>query len=69
MHTIETKLRKHWNVAVTEAGREDDPTRLLLVIVTAARTRREAREVLDHVADAVAAHPRAAVLSQEIWEI
>ena len=62
--TILGKLRKHFNVAVADLtlnwdGLGDVAT---LGFATVGRTRREARDVLDRVADAVAAHPRAEIL-------
>ena len=62
------KLHRHFNVAVVELE-DHDRARARLAIVTIARTRREARERLGRVAAAVAAHPRAALLSQVITEV
>ncbi|MDR3632240.1 MAG: DUF503 domain-containing protein [Isosphaeraceae bacterium] len=62
------KLHRHFNVAVAEME-DHDPGHARLAVVTVARTRHEARERLERVAEAVAAHPRAALLSQVITEV
>ena len=69
MQAIMTKLHRHFNVSVAEADRDEDPSRATLVVAAVARNRRDARETLDRVADAVAAYPRADLLSQTITEI
>jgi uncharacterized protein YlxP (DUF503 family) len=68
MQAIMSKLHRHFNVSVAEADRDDDPSHALLVVAAVARNRRDARETLDRVADAVAAYPRAELLSQTITE-
>jgi uncharacterized protein YlxP (DUF503 family) len=68
MGAISTKLHRHFNVSVAEADPEGDPTRALLLVATVGRSRREARETLERVADAVAAYPRAELARQEITE-
>ena len=55
-------IRKHFNVAVAELNPSDPGAVAALGFAAVARTRREAREILDRVADAVAAHPRAEIL-------
>lgn len=62
------KLHRHFNVAVAEME-DRDRAHARLAVVTVARTRHEARERLERVAEAVAAHPRAALLSQVITEV
>jgi uncharacterized protein YlxP (DUF503 family) len=69
MRTIVSKLHRHFNVSVAEADRDNDPASALLVVATVGRTRRDARETLERVADAVAAYPRAVLLRQEITEV
>jgi len=69
MRAILEKLHGHFNVSVAEGDRDPHPTQAELTVVAVARTRREAREVLSRVADAVAAHPRAEVLSHAILEV
>jgi uncharacterized protein YlxP (DUF503 family) len=63
------KLHRHFNVAVADLDEDRDPAHARLAVVTVARTRHEARERLERVAEAVAAHPRAALLSQVITEV
>jgi uncharacterized protein YlxP (DUF503 family) len=41
----------------------------VLLVATVGRTRRDARETLERVADAVAAHPSAEVLALAIIEV
>lgn len=69
MQAITTKLHRHFNVSVADGGREDDPAHALLVVAAVGRSRRDARETLERVADAVAAYPRAELLSQAITEV
>ncbi|WP_406700228.1 DUF503 domain-containing protein [Singulisphaera sp. Ch08] len=69
MQAIMSKLRQHFNVSITEDGRIDDPSSALLIVAVVGRTRRDTRETLDRVADAVAAYPRAELLSQVITEV
>ncbi len=68
--TILGKLRKHFNVAVADLTPDRDGVGGVAALGFAAvgRTRREAREVLDRVADAVAAHPRAEILKAVFHE-
>jgi uncharacterized protein YlxP (DUF503 family) len=65
------KLRKHFNVAVADLTLNLDGGGDLAALGFAAvgRTRREARETLDRVADAVAAHPRAEILKALFQEL
>jgi uncharacterized protein YlxP (DUF503 family) len=65
---IMDKLHRHFNIAVAECE-DHDPARAEIAVVTVARTRHEARERLRRVAEAVAAHPRAALLRQVITEV
>jgi uncharacterized protein YlxP (DUF503 family) len=69
MRAIMEKLHRHFNVSVAEGDHDADPSQSDLTVVVAARTRREARETLARVADAVAAHPRAELLSHAILEV
>jgi len=69
MRAIMEKLHRHFNVSVAEGGQDADPAQSDLTVVVVAPTRREARETLARVADAVAAHPRAELLSQAILEV
>jgi uncharacterized protein YlxP (DUF503 family) len=63
------KLHQRFNVSVAEVDRANHPTESVLGIAAVAATRKEVREVLDRVADAVTAHPRAEVLKLELTEI
>lgn len=56
------KLREHFNVSLADLGPESPPAVVQLAVAAVGRSRREAREPLDHVADAVAAHPRAVIV-------
>ena len=69
MRAIMEKLHRHFNVSVAEVDHDASPTQADLAVVVVARTRREAREILARVADAVAAHPRAELLSHAILEV
>ena len=69
MRAILEKLHRHFNVSVAEGDHDASPTNAELTVAVAARTRREARETLAHVADAVAAHPRVELLSHAILEV
>jgi uncharacterized protein YlxP (DUF503 family) len=63
------KLHRNFNVSVSEVDRSNHASESVLGFAAIAETRREVREVLDRVADAVAAHPRAEILVMELTEI
>ncbi len=63
------KLHRHFNVSVAEVDRAIDPSVSVIGIAAVAATRKEVLEVLDRVADAVAAHPRAEILKLDLTEI
>lgn len=69
MRAIIDKLREHFNVTAAEVDRLDRPDETVLAVVTVAAARREAREVLERVLDAVAAHPRADLIAQSLIEV
>ena len=69
MRAIMGKLHKHFNVSVAEVSRGDDPSEARLAVAAVGRTRREVRQTLERVADAVAVHPRAQLVSQSFTEI
>ena len=69
MRAIMEKLHRHFNVSVAEGDHDANPGLSELAVVVVARTRREARETLARVADAVAAHPRVELLSHAILEV
>lgn len=69
MRTIMAKLHRSFNVSVAAADRSGDPGAVMLLVAAVGPTRRQARETLERVADAVAAHPRAEVLGNAITEV
>jgi uncharacterized protein YlxP (DUF503 family) len=69
MQAIMSKLHQHFNVSVAEDGRGDDPSHASLVVAVVGRSRRDTRETLERIAEAVAAYPRAELLSQVITEV
>ena len=69
MRAIMEKLHRHFNVSVADGDHDADPSQSDLTVAVVARTRREARETLTRVADAVAVHPRAELLSHAILEV
>ena len=69
MRAIMEKLHRHFNVSVAEGDHDANPAQSDLTAVVVAPTRREAREILARVADAVAAHPRAELLCHAIHEV
>ncbi len=69
LQAIMDKLHRHFNVSVAGSDGEGGPASVILVIAAVGRTRRDARETLERVADAVAAHPRAEVLGHAITEV
>ncbi|GAC1449900.1 MAG: hypothetical protein NVSMB9_34020 [Isosphaeraceae bacterium] len=68
MRAIMEKLHQHFNVSVADSE-ETETVDAILVVAAVARTRRDVRELLAHVADAVAAHPRVEVLGHAITEV
>jgi uncharacterized protein YlxP (DUF503 family) len=69
MQAIVDKLHRHFNVSAVEADGDGNPEQAVLVVAAVGRTRRDARETIARVADAVAAHPRAEVLAQAVSEV
>jgi uncharacterized protein YlxP (DUF503 family) len=69
VRAIVEKIHRHFNVSVAEVDRSNHPSESVLGVAAVAAGRREVREILDRVADAVAAHPRAEVLSMEQDEV
>lgn len=63
------RLRRHFNVAVSDLNRDEPGDVAALGFAAVGRTRREAKDVLDRVADAVAAHPRAEIVKAAFDEI
>jgi len=69
VRAIVEKIHRHFNVSVAEVDRAGHASESVLGVAAVAVSRREAREVLDRVADAVAVHPRVEVLSVEQDEV
>lgn len=63
------RLHQSFNVSIAESDRGSGSDESVLLIAAVGRTRREARETLDRVADALAVHPRAEVLGHAITEV
>ncbi|MGE3821632.1 MAG: DUF503 family protein [Isosphaeraceae bacterium] len=68
MRSILETIHTHFNVAVAEGEEPHAHDQAVLFAAAVARTRREALEILERVADAVSAHPRAEVLHVAISE-
>jgi uncharacterized protein YlxP (DUF503 family) len=69
LQAIMDKLHRHFNVSVAGSDGGAGPDSAVLVLAAVGRTRRDARETLARVADAVAAHPRAEVLGHAFSEV
>jgi uncharacterized protein len=69
MRAIMDKLHRYFNVSVAEADHTTDPAQSILVVAAVSRTRCEVRETLVQIADAVAAYPRAELVSHAIIEV
>jgi uncharacterized protein len=69
MRAIMDRLHRHFNVALAGADRAEDPAHDVLVAVAVGRVRRDARETLERVVEAVGAYPRAELLSHSITEV
>jgi uncharacterized protein YlxP (DUF503 family) len=63
------KLHKHFNISVAEVDRHEHPNESVLAVAAVAESRREVRELLERVADALAVHPRAELLAQALIEV
>ncbi len=62
------KIHRHFNVSVAEVDRIHHPSESVLAVAAVGLSRKDVRKMLDRVADAVTAHPRAEVLSLELTE-
>ena len=69
VRAIVDKIHRHFNVSVAEVDRSSHASESVLGVAAVAASRREVREILDRVTDAVASHPRAEVLSVEQDEV
>ena len=63
------KIHGHFNVSVAEVDRANHPSESALGIAAIGPNRKEVREVLDRVADAISAHPRVEILALELKEL
>jgi uncharacterized protein YlxP (DUF503 family) len=66
---IVEKLHRSFNVSVAAAEGDDGHDTARVLVAAAAKTRKEARETLARIADALAAHPRAEILGHDITEV
>jgi uncharacterized protein YlxP (DUF503 family) len=66
---ILVRLHRGFNVSVAADDGDGGPDHTVLFAAAVARTRRDAREILERLADAVAAHPRTEVLAHEFQEV
>ncbi len=66
---IVDRLRRHFNVSIAEIDRHDRPSEAVLGVAAIGASRREAREMLIRVADAVNAHPRAELVGTALREV
>lgn len=65
IRTIVARIHRHFNVSVAEVGRPEHPSESVIGVAALGPGRREVREVLDRVADAVASHPRSEIIAIE----
>jgi len=69
VRAIQEKLHKHFNVSVAEVDRREHRSESVLAVAAVAETRREVRELLGRVVDAIAVHPRADLLGHVLIEV
>jgi uncharacterized protein YlxP (DUF503 family) len=69
MQAIMDRLHRSFNVSVADAGSDETADSAVLVVAAVGRTRHVARQTLERVADAVAAHPLAVVLAHDFTEV
>lgn len=69
MFEILEKLRRNFNVSLAEVDRDDQPALAVLGISAVALSRREARETVERVAEAVGAHPLIEVVGLVLHEL
>jgi uncharacterized protein len=69
VRAIVEKLHRHFNVSVAEVDLREHPDEVVLAAAAVAETRREAREPLGRIADAMAVHPRVELLSHDLIEV
>jgi uncharacterized protein YlxP (DUF503 family) len=63
------QVHRDFNVPVAAEEHVDDPSLVAPAVVAVSRTRREVRDLLARVADAVAAYPRVELSSLDISEV
>lgn len=68
MDEIREKLRRHFNVSLAEVDTDDRPEQSILGVSAVAATRKEAREVVERVAEAIGAHPSVEVVGLAFHE-
>ncbi len=69
VRAIVEKLHKHFNVSVAEVDRREHPDEVVLAAAAVAESRREAREPLARIAEAMAVHPRVELLGHALIEV
>ena len=68
MDEIVDKLRRHFNVALAEVDPDDRPDRAVLAVASVASRRKDARDLVERVAEAVGAHPDVEVVGLSLRE-
>lgn len=63
------KIHRHFNVSVAEDDRPGPASDSVLGFAAVDPSRKDAREVLDRVAELVSAHPRVEVLKVDLTEL
>jgi uncharacterized protein YlxP (DUF503 family) len=69
MQAIMEKLHRHFNVSVADTERPGHSDQAILLVAAVGRNRHDTLEILEHVADAIAVHPRTEVLGHAITEV
>ena len=69
VRAILEKLHKHFNVSVAEVEGHSHPSESILAAAAVAEGRREAREPLERIVDALAVHPRVELLDHALIEV
>ena len=60
------RLHEHFNVTVADVGKASHATDSTLLVAAAAASKSEAHDVLEHVLDALSAHPRVEILRKTV---
>jgi uncharacterized protein len=69
IRAILEKLHKHFNVSVAEVDGHNHPSESIVAAAAIAEGRREAREPLERIIDALAVHPRVELLDHALIEV